>query len=111
MQAARQSRRSYLMTDERILDVRAELPVRRHAVIFETFEALDSGAGFELVNDHDPKPLYHQFAAERAGAFAWDYLENGPEVWRVRIGRPTAPAVPLAVAPASGARTMTARLD
>ena len=76
------------MTDERILDVRTEPPVRRHAVIFETFEALDAGAAFELVNDHDPRPLYDQFAAERAGTFTWDYLEKGPALWRVRIGRP-----------------------
>jgi len=41
-----------------------------------------------LVNDHDPKPLWYQFEAEYAGAFAWDYLEQGPEVWRVRVGRP-----------------------
>jgi len=99
------------MTDDRILDVRAEPPVRRHAVIFEAFEALDAGAGFELVNDHDPKPLYYQFAAERPGAFTWEPIEEGPEVWRVRIGRPTAPAVASAVAPAAGARSMTARLD
>lgn len=81
------------MTDDRILDVRAEPPVRRHAVIFEAFEALDAGSGFELVNDHDPKPLYYQLAAERPGAFTWEYIEEGPEVWRVRIGRPTAPPV------------------
>jgi uncharacterized protein (DUF2249 family) len=56
-------------------------------MIFETFEALDPGAGFELVNDHDPKPLYYQMAAERPGTFTWDYLEEGPVVWRVRIGR------------------------
>src|SRR5665811_1270753 len=95
------------MTDERILDARAEPPVRRHAVIFEAFEALDAGAGFELVNDHDPKPLYYQFAAERPGAFTWEYIEEGPEVWRVRIGRPAGPPV----APAAGTRSMTARLD
>jgi uncharacterized protein (DUF2249 family) len=90
------SGRSNPMTDDRILDVRAEPHVRRHAVIFETFEALGAGAGFELVNDHDPKPLYYQLAAERPGAFTWDYIEEGPEVWRVRIGRPTAPPVALA---------------
>ena len=39
------------------------------------------------VNDHDPKPLYYQFQAEHAGAFQWDYLEKGSDVWRVRIGR------------------------
>jgi len=41
-----------------------------------------------LVNDHDPKPLYYQLAAEHPDRFSWDYLEAGPEAWRVRIGRP-----------------------
>jgi uncharacterized protein (DUF2249 family) len=41
-----------------------------------------------LVNDHDPKPLRYQFEAEHAGEFTWDAVESGPEVWRVRIGRP-----------------------
>jgi len=75
------------MTDERVLDIREVPPAKRHPLIFETFEALEPGAGFELVNDHDPKPLYYQMAAERAGTFTWDYLEEGPVVWRVRIGR------------------------
>jgi uncharacterized protein (DUF2249 family) len=39
------------------------------------------------VNDHDPKPLWYQFAAEHAGEFIWETIEDGPEVWRVRIGR------------------------
>lgn len=75
------------MSDEPVLDVRQEPPARRHALIFDTFRDLEPGAGFELRNDHDPKPLYYQFAAELPGAFTWDYLEQGPEVWRVRIGR------------------------
>jgi uncharacterized protein (DUF2249 family) len=29
-------------------------------------------------------------AAENAGEFSWEYLEEGPEVWRVRIGRTAA---------------------
>ena len=80
------------MTDERIPAVRSEPPVRRHAVIFETFDALAPGVGFELVNDHDPKPLYYQLAAEQPGTFTWEYLESGPVVWRVRIGRIRTPA-------------------
>lgn len=75
------------MTDDRRLDVRDVPPARRHTLIFDTFEALEPGTAFELVNDHDPKPLYYQFAAERTGTFSWDYLEEGPAVWRVRIGR------------------------
>ncbi|MHB1250237.1 MAG: DUF2249 domain-containing protein [Polaromonas sp.] len=39
------------------------------------------------MNDHDPKPLYYQFDAEHPGEFTWDYLESGPETWRVRIGK------------------------
>jgi uncharacterized protein (DUF2249 family) len=78
------------VTDTPRLDVRSEPPVRRHALIFETFEKLAPDAAFELVNDHDPKPLYYQLAAERPGTFTWEYLEEGPQVWRVRIGRASA---------------------
>lgn len=75
------------MTQE--LDVRQEPPARRHQLIFETYGALAAGEAFELVNDHDPKPLYYQFAAEHQGEFAWYPLEEGPEVWRIRIARTT----------------------
>ncbi len=72
------------------IDVRPEPPVRRHALIFETFDTLPVDDNFELVNDHDPKPLYYQLEAEQTGKFTWEYLEEGPEVWRVRIGRTAA---------------------
>lgn len=73
--------------DETELDVRTVPPFQRHTLIFQTFEGLAPGGAFVLVNDHDPKPLYYQFAAERAGEFTWDYQEQGPQVWRVRIGK------------------------
>lgn len=74
--------------DGRPLDVRNIIPRQRHTLIFDTYAALRPGEAFVLINDHDPRPLYYQFAAEHAGQFSWDYLEQGPEVWRVRIGRP-----------------------
>lgn len=40
-----------------------------------------------LINDHDPRPLRYQLAAERPDAFDWEYEAEGPEVWRVRISR------------------------
>lgn len=70
----------------RVIDVRTEIPRIRHQLIFETFASLSAHTAFVLVNDHDPKPLYYQLAAENAGEFSWDFLEEGPEVWRVRIG-------------------------
>lgn len=69
------------------LDVRTIPPRERHPQIFDLFDSLDSGEAFELVNDHDPKPLFYQFQAERPGKVEWEYLESGPDVWRVRIGR------------------------
>ena len=74
------------------LDVRVLPHGQRHDVIFVTYDDLLPGGGFVLVNDHDPKPLRYQFEAEHAGEFTWDYLESGPERWRVRIGRPPVPA-------------------
>ncbi len=79
-----------MSTPEQTLDVRREPPARRHELIFDTYHALAPGDGFVLVNDHDPTPLWYQFEAEHAGAYSWDYLEQGPEVWQVRIGRPAA---------------------
>lgn len=74
------------MTTTRV-DVRTIAPRERHPLIFSTFGGLATGQSMELVNDHDPRPLYYQFNAEMPGEFAWDYLEQGPETWRVAITR------------------------
>lgn len=70
-----------------LLDVRAVPPRERHLKIFETFDHLKAGEAFILVNDHDPKPLFYQLSFERPGAYTWQYLAAGPDVWRVRIGK------------------------
>lgn len=73
--------------EQPVLDVRPLPPPRRHPLIFETFERLQPGQALVLINDHDPRPLFYQFSVERPGQFTWEYLEQGPEVWRVRIGK------------------------
>lgn len=78
---------SEVLRSETVLDVRGTPPAERHPRIFGAFQTLDTGGSFILVNDHDPKPLYYQFQAEHTGTFSWDYLEQGPRVWRVRIGK------------------------
>jgi uncharacterized protein (DUF2249 family) len=69
------------------LDVRVLPPRDKHPAIFRTFDALTSGQSMLLLNDHDPKPLRYQLAAERPESFDWAYEEQGPEEWRVRISR------------------------
>ncbi|MEO8311861.1 MAG: DUF2249 domain-containing protein [Caldimonas sp.] len=69
------------------IDVRAIAPRERHPLIFSTFRALGAAESMEIVNDHDPRPLWYQMQSEQPGRFAWEYLESGPDTWRVLITR------------------------
>lgn len=69
------------------LDVRAIPPRERHPIIFTALDNLASGEAVLLTNDHDPKPLYYQLLAERAGIFDWQPEQEGPETWVIRITR------------------------
>lgn len=69
------------------VDVRDMVPRERHPRIFQMFDELESGSAMLLINDHDPKPLYYQLMAERPGQIGWDYIEEGPETWQVRIAK------------------------
>lgn len=74
------------------LDVTKIEPRLKHPTIFDHFDALTEGEAFEIRNDHDPRPLYYQLLGERGNYFTWDYIESGPEWWRVRIAKPAATA-------------------
>lgn len=69
------------------VDVRTLAPRDRHSTIFATFHRMASKEAMELINDHDPKPLFYQFQSEMPGEFTWEYLERGPSAWRVLITR------------------------
>lgn len=62
-------------------------PHLKHKVIFETFGRLKPAEAMLLINDHDPVPLRYQFEAMYPGRFSWEYLERGPEMFRVKIGK------------------------
>ncbi|MBO2533644.1 Uncharacterized conserved protein, DUF2249 family [Planifilum fulgidum] len=62
-------------------------PHLKHKVIFETFDQLKSGEALLLINDHNPIPLRYQFESMYPEGFTWEYLEEGPEVFRVKIGK------------------------
>ena len=54
---------------------------------FVRFDALNEGESLTIHNDHDPKPLYYQLLGERGNIFVWEYLEEGPEWWKVKISK------------------------
>ena len=59
------------------LDLRDVPPAERHPKVHEAFESLASGEALELVNDHEPKPLYYEMQAE-----VDDFDADGYEVER-----------------------------
>ncbi|MDQ2862511.1 MAG: DUF542 domain-containing protein, partial [Bacteroidota bacterium] len=74
-----------LLEKENILNVTLIEPRLKHPTIFDRFDELISGESLVLLNDHDPKPLYYELSAERGEIFSWEYLEKGPELWKVMI--------------------------
>lgn len=66
-------------------DIRPYPPTQRHEMFYEAFAEIKPGEAFVFINDHDPKPLYYQMEAESKEPFRWEYLEQGPEVWKVRV--------------------------
>lgn len=67
------------------MDLRPYPPAERHEMFYKAFADLKPGEAFEFKNDHDPKPLYYQMEAESKEPFSWNYMEEGPEVWKVRV--------------------------
>ena len=70
-----------------LIDVRIIPPRERHPRIFGALGALEPGQVLRITSDHDPRPLHYQLETNFPGQFGWDYLEQGPEVWRVEIDR------------------------
>jgi uncharacterized protein (DUF2249 family)/iron-sulfur cluster repair protein YtfE (RIC family) len=69
------------------LDARAVPHAIRHATIFGALNSVGAGGGLVLVAPHDPLPLLAQLEQRSPGQFSVDYLERGPEAWRVRFVR------------------------
>ena len=78
-------------SEERVIDVRDISPRIRHTVIFQLFEDLDATSALQLVADHDPRPLRFELEARHGNRCCWTYLEQGPDVWRVRLQHLRAP--------------------
>jgi regulator of cell morphogenesis and NO signaling len=72
---------------ENVLNVTVLEPRQKHPTIFLRFDELAEGESLTIHNDHDPKPLYYQLLGERGNIFTWEYLEEGPEWWKVRISK------------------------
>ncbi|WAZ26400.1 DUF2249 domain-containing protein [Streptomyces cinnabarinus] len=71
--------------DEPALDVREVPHAIRHATVFGALDAVPAGTAMVLIAHHDPLPLLAQIEQRNPGVFAVEYLERGPEAWRLRF--------------------------
>jgi uncharacterized protein (DUF2249 family) len=74
-----------LIGADKVMDVRPIPCSVKHGLIIQTWLSLAVRDHFILLNDHDPVPLYYQFAAQWPGAFTWEHLVKGPAEFRVKI--------------------------
>lgn len=76
-----------------VLGIDARIDVRdlphgeRHARILSALDALPDDAALVLVAPHAPLPLLAEIATRYAGRVAGEWLQNGPEVWQIRLHR------------------------
>jgi len=73
--------------ENNFIDVTLIEPKLKHPTIFRVFDELSGGESLTIHNDHDPKPVYYQLLGERGDIFTWEYLQEGPEWWDVKITR------------------------
>ena len=88
-----------LVGPDKVMDVRPIPCSVKHGLIIRTWLDLPVDDHFILLNDHDPVPLYYQFAAQWPGAFAWEHLVKGPDEFRVKITKLKPLAAPASEAP------------
>ncbi|MFW5918875.1 MAG: DUF2249 domain-containing protein [Halanaeroarchaeum sp.] len=63
------------------LDLREIPPPKRHPAVYDAFDDLEPGETLELINDHDPKPLFYEMQAEVPAfdADGYDVDRRGPQ--------------------------------
>jgi uncharacterized protein (DUF2249 family) len=69
-----------------LVDIRQVEPKNRMDAILGAYRSLHAGRVLRIIFDHDPSCMYFTLqATEPEGSFAFDRIEDGPEVWRVDV--------------------------
>src|SRR5688572_24338492 len=68
-----------------VLDITTLEPEQKQVTLFAKFDSMRVGEDLTIRYDYDPKSLYYQLLGEKGNVFTWEYLEQGPEWWRVRL--------------------------
>lgn len=64
---------------------RSSNPEHEDRILFETLDSLQMGETIEIIDNHDPSSLYNQLQENMPNEFEWNYLEEGPDTWKVAV--------------------------
>lgn len=76
-----------ILTVDARLDVRDLPHGQRHARVLSALSEVPPDGALVLVAPHAPHPLLAEIEARYAGQFAVEWLQNGPDVWQIRLHR------------------------
>lgn len=82
-----------LTIDSRI-DVRALPHAQRHTLVLAALDAVPAYGALVLVAPHAPLPLLSEIDGQYAGQFATEWLQDGPDLWQLRLHRVAGPSAP-----------------
>lgn len=72
---------------EVLLDLRDIPADQRRATVFACFSRMQPGQRLVLTHHHHSTLLHYLLLAEAPRAFTWEYLQQGPALWRILISR------------------------
>ena len=78
-----------IFQNERVIQVTEIEPRLRHGIIEKLFRHLTPSESLQVVVDHDPRRLRFLLDVSFGSQCDWTYLEQGPDLWRVRLRNTT----------------------
>ena len=69
------------------VDLRPLLPEERLDAVLCALRCLRATDALDVVTDTNPRAVHAWLVEEAPGRFSLNYIENGPECWRLRIAR------------------------
>lgn len=62
-------------------------PHHVNSSVIDAFDSLPVGEKMILINDADPSHVFDQLEERRYGKFEWEYIEEGPDEWKVSLAK------------------------
>ena len=56
-----------------------------HEQVFRGLDEVGVGESALVIADHDTRPVFYQYQTERGCSLNWQYVQEGPEVWKIRV--------------------------